>query len=292
MSTPHFAGEIALLAPAKINLILEVVGRRPDGYHDIDSIFLPVDLCDEVRVAVARGAGPGIEISCDDPAVPTDSRNTAWRAAEELYRRCGAIPRVRIDLRKRIPSGAGLGGGSSDAAAVLRALARLEGIAERSGEVLAAAGAVGADVSFFLWCRPSRVRGAGEIIDPLPAFPSRRLAIAWPGFAVSTRSAYAELDRSLTSPKAADTMQRFLSGELNLREIHNDFEAIVGRSHPQIAELKTRFLSLGAEGAGLSGSGSAVFGIFRSRAEAEAAAGSIREQGFWAVSASTLNGMP
>ncbi|MGH7855792.1 MAG: 4-(cytidine 5'-diphospho)-2-C-methyl-D-erythritol kinase, partial [Candidatus Binatia bacterium] len=206
MSTPSSAREVRLLAPAKINLVLEVVGRRPDGYHDIDSVFVPIDLCDEVRLSIAPHASFEIHLECDDPSLPSDRRNTAWRAVEEFFRNRARRPRVAVSLRKRIPAGSGLGGGSSDAAAVLRALARVEGVPERAPEVMEAALAVGADVPFFLWCRPARVRGIGERIEPLGSFPELSLAIVWPGFPISTRSAYEALDRSLTSRKSADTM--------------------------------------------------------------------------------------
>ncbi len=281
-----------LQAPAKVNLALAVVSRRSDGYHEIDSLFVPVNLCDEVRVSLSPGARRDIEIRCNDPSVPVDSRNLAWRAVEEFYRGRSEAPSVVIELEKRIPAGAGLGGGSSDAAAVLRALARLEEIEARSEALLGAAARIGADVPFFLWCCPARVRGIGERIEPIPGFPRLWLAIVFPRTPISTRWAYAELDRSLTSPRAADRIRRFCSRDPDLTEIFNDFEGVVGTKYPGIPDLKAGLLALGAYAAGLSGSGSAVFGLFRDRAAAEQAVEMKRREGLWAVSANTLGAPP
>jgi 4-diphosphocytidyl-2-C-methyl-D-erythritol kinase len=145
-------------APAKVNFLLQVRSRRADGYHEIDSIFVPVDLYDEVGLTV--GGPPGeLRLHCDDPTVPLDSRSTLRRAVEEFYRGRAARP----------------------------------GLA-RSEAVRAAAARVGADVPFFLWCCPARVRGIGDVVEPLPRFPETHLAIVYPGFLVETRWAYEEWD--------------------------------------------------------------------------------------------------
>ena len=291
MSKRFTGGEVRLRAPAKINFILEVIDRRPDGYHEIDSIFVPVDLCDEVTVN-ARDDSAEVRICCDDPAVPIDQTNTAWRAVEAFANAYGPLPGIDIGIVKRIPAGAGLGGGSSDAAAVLRALARLAGVADPAPELFRMAAGVGADVPFFLRCVPARVRGIGEIVEPIPAPGFEWVAIAWPRVPVSTRSAYAELDLSLTWPKTADRIPRFLSGTGRLEEAHNDFEAVVGRNVPQIPELKGKFLALGAITAGLSGSGSAVFGTYRDANSAARAAAILRGEGAWSAAAKRLQGVP
>jgi 4-diphosphocytidyl-2-C-methyl-D-erythritol kinase len=293
---------LRILAPAKINWSLHVRGRRPDGYHDIESLFLPISLADEVTVALEDGIAGTVRLRSDDPALPADSRNLAVRAVEEYYRGRGDRPGVAIELRKRIPAGSGLGGGSSDAAAVLRALSRFDGRPETGAELEGAARRVGADVPFFLCCRPARVTGIGERIEPLDGVPRHALVVAFPGFAVSTRLAYEELDRerdapstsstSLTSSWDAVTIQRFRSRDPDLAQIHNDFEEIVGRRHPQIAALKRRLALLGASGAAMSGSGSAVFGVFPDPREAEQAAETIRSEGVWAASVTTLDGPP
>lgn len=287
MSIPPFE-EIRLRAHAKINLFLEVLDRRADGYHEIDSIFVPVDLCDELSISPGGESG-SLEIECDDPAVPCDGRNTVARALRAFYAGAGTAPGLRIRIAKRIPSGAGLGGGSSDAAAVLRALARIEGIAEGDPRTRSAAANVGADVPFFLQRAPARVRGIGERVEPLPglAWP-RWVVIAWPGFPVPTPWAYAELDRALTWPRPAVRIPGFLSGGGRPGEIHNDFEEIVGKKHPRIRELKERLHSLGAQAASLTGSGSAVFGIFAAAAEASRAEAALRDEGTWAARSERL----
>lgn len=288
MSTLPASEEIRTAAPAKLNLALRVLRKRPDGYHEIDSVFVPIDLSDEI--AVTRGGAAGIRIRCDRDDVPCDARNTAWKAATALLGTDRPDPGVEIAITKRIPAGAGLGGGSSDAASVLRALFRL-GAAPPPGETLAGVALrVGADVPFFLDPRPARVRGIGERIEPLEREPRASYAVAWPGVAVSTAWAYGALERTLTSPGGADTISRFLSGDWPFEGLSNDFEQVVGRRHPGILELKGRLLSLGARAATMSGSGSAVFGVFRDRAGAEAAARAVRSSGTWCEGADLWKG--
>lgn len=293
MSTsPNVPNQVHLQAPAKVNLALRVLSRRSDGYHEIDSLFVPVDLCDEMRVSRVPGSQGQLEIRCSDPSLPVDARNLAWRAVEEFYRHRSKRPGLVVEIEKRIPCRAGLGGGSSDAAAVLRSLARLEGVPERSESLLAAAARIGADVPFFLWCCPARVRGIGEIIEPIEGFPRLWMAIVFPGAAISTAWAYEALDKTLTSRGTADRIRRFCKRDPDLRDIFNDFEGVIESKVPEISELKRDLLSLGAQASGLSGSGSAVFGLFKDRATAEIAADVKRREGFWAVSAGTLSAPP
>lgn len=286
MSTRRERRRATLLAPAKVNLALRVVGRRDDGYHDIDSIFVPVGVHDEVEIEWSPGAA-AVELACDDPALPRGAGNIAWQAAETFLEASRARGRVRVSLRKRIPAGAGLGGGSSDAAAVLRLLAHIAG--DPPGAPLAAlAKRLGADVPFFLECRPARVRGIGDVIEPLADFRPLWLAIVFPGFPVVTRWAYERLDQSLTARGAVDTIRGFgaVGGKVDYGS--NDFEEVVGERYPSIVELKHALLEAGAASAGLSGSGSAVFGVFEDERAARRAA---REQrGSWTAVARSLDG--
>ena len=265
-------------APAKVNLFLRVVGTRADGYHLIDSLMVPVGVWDEVEIE-AGGVGSGgsssaaIRVECDDPSVPSGEANLAHRAAALFLRETGASTEVRIRIAKRVPVGSGLGGGSSDGAAVLKGLNRLLG-SGLSARRLAAMGArLGADVPFFVACRPARVGGVGEVVTPVDGVRSLWLVIVVPWFSVSTAWAYGRFDE-VASP-AADTGTRiepFLSGAWPLHDLLvNDLERVVASRHPEIEGLKRALLGCGAGGAVMSGSGSAVFGVFRTRGEAQRA---------------------
>ena len=287
--SPDFQ-EVCLAAPAKLNLALRVLRKRADGYHEIDSIFVPIDLCDEV--VVARRGYPGIRIEWDRDDVPSGRRNTMWKAAVGLLDTEFPNPGVEITLTKRIPAGAGLGGGSSDAASVLLALGRL-GARPGSGDTLARIAArVGSDVPFFLDPAPARVRGIGERIEPVAGDREASYVVAWPGIVVSSGWAYRALGRTLTSPGDADTIPRFLSGDWPFEGVSNDFEQVVGRTHPEIIELKGRLVALGAQAAAMSGSGSAVFGVFRDPEQARAAVRVVRDSGTWCQQAQPWRGEP
>ncbi|MHC4339573.1 MAG: 4-(cytidine 5'-diphospho)-2-C-methyl-D-erythritol kinase, partial [Planctomycetota bacterium] len=168
---------LELEAPAKLNLCLEVLGRRPDGYHEIDSVFAAIDLCDTVRLE----RSDAIRLTVHGEAAPEDDTNLAWRAAEALG--VGAS----ISLEKRIPAGAGLGGGSSDAAAVLLGLDRLYGLGTGRERLLEIALGLGADVPFFLTGGTARCRGVGERVEPLPPAPGRRYLLVIPALVTSTQ---------------------------------------------------------------------------------------------------------
>ncbi len=161
---------IKALAPAKVNLHLRIVGRRPDGYHLLDSLMVPVTLCDELAIEASRSQ-PEIAVTCDDPTLPGDKTNLAYKAAALLCRETGTQAKISIALRKRISAGAGLGGGSSDAAAVLKGLNVLLSL-RLSEEQLCSLGAhLGADVPFFISCCPAKVEGIGEILTAVPPCP-------------------------------------------------------------------------------------------------------------------------
>ena len=280
---------IRLGAGCKVNLGLRVLGRRPDGYHELDSVFWPLPAPrDELRIRLAPG--PGIRVRCDAPGIDP-ARNTLTRAHAAFIAEGGAAPGLEVELIKRIPSGAGLGGGSSDAAALLL---WLNARAQRPlpPQALArAALAVGADVPFFLTRRPSRVRGVGEMIEPLEAppgdWPHLFLVLVCPGVHVATGPAFARLDDLRSAPACAQDRQNSLtkparaangirlSGAARL-DLHNDLEAAVFPRHPQLAELKAEFVRLGALAAGMTGSGSSVFGLFAAQAAAQAAAARLR----------------
>jgi 4-diphosphocytidyl-2-C-methyl-D-erythritol kinase len=273
-------------APAKINLYLRIVGRRPDGYHLLDSLMAPVSLYDEIRIEVERregkagGAEHELVVTCDDPTIPTDETNLAYKAAALLCEEAGVQATVVLDLHKRIPAGAGLGGGSSDAAAVLKGMNALLSLGFTEARLGALAARLGADVPFFIPCRPARVEGIGEVLTTVPPLPSRWLVIVVQPFGVSTQWAYRrfdELPRPEISPppRVLSIDGRWPPAEL----LVNDLERAVLPAYPVIERIKDHLLHAGAQGALMSGSGSSVFGVFQNRAEAERAAIVLKDKG-------------
>lgn len=276
---------VRVLAPAKVNLILRIVSRRADGYHLLDSVMAPVSLYDEVQVTVERRAAAAahIRVDCDAPGIPTDASNLAHRAAALVCREFGIRARVAVSLRKRIPAGAGLGGGSSDAAAVLTALDRLFDLGLPTDRLSRLAVRLGADVPFFLCGGPARVSGIGEVVARLPALPRRWLVIVVPPFAVSTAWAYQQFDRqrrAVSHVPVAGWDRAFDAGRWPTTPAFvNDLERAVLPAHPELAERKARLLALGAHAALMSGSGSAVFGVFAREVAAAQAATALSDAG-------------
>jgi 4-diphosphocytidyl-2-C-methyl-D-erythritol kinase len=273
-----------IVAPAKVNLILRVVGRRPDGYHLLETLMVPVSLCDEIDIRATLAGASDANVTCrvSGPAkVPGGPTNLAARAARRVVAELGVSARVAIHLRKHIPAGAGLGGGSSDAAAVLAALPPILGGRIGRDRLRAIAAELGADVPFFLDCRPAWATGIGEILSPLASFPRLDLVVAVPRRRVETAWAYANalpplaLLMTRKSGRSRAIGLRPSAKSLSLR-VSNDFERGVEAVVPDVARLRRRLAALGARAAVMSGSGSAVVGIFASRAEAEQAAGKFR----------------
>lgn len=279
-----------VVAGCKINLGLRITGVRDDGYHELDSLFWPLsNPCD--RLHVRRTDGEGLTVHCDTPGIdPAD--NTLARAYAALAQRVPQLPGVDVTLRKGIPSGAGLGGGSSDAAALLRWLN--EQLAAPLGEEALAEAALqaGADTPFFLKNTPCRVRGIGELVEPCMPHDlvGMRLVLVCPEIHVSTPQAYADYDaamatakpglgqNSLTKPesKANGTS---LSGVRTALDLHNDLEAVVFSRYPQLAEIKANLLRLGAEAVAMSGSGSSIVALFAREAHLESQAAAAMLQG-------------
>jgi 4-diphosphocytidyl-2-C-methyl-D-erythritol kinase len=255
------------IAPAKINLFLRVTGRRPDGYHELDSVFVPVSLCDLVDLEVCAASASSVQLFCDSPTIPTGPRNLAFRAAQEFVAEFGLQADVLIKLHKEIPAGAGLGGGSSDAGAVLRIMGKLCGVGRPALEAVAIR--LGADVPFFLNPVPSRVRGIGERVEPLHRFERPFLLIAVPPVEVSTGSVFRDLRPEQWSGPAPDRhVLAIVQGRFERDYLINDLEQVAIAKWPQIGELKELFNALGAGGAAMTGSGGGVFGIFGSSGQA------------------------
>jgi 4-diphosphocytidyl-2-C-methyl-D-erythritol kinase len=247
---------------AKINLALAVLGKRPDGFHEIRTVFQSIDLHDRIEIRPS----PRLILECRDlPGVSVES-NLVWKAANALSGLITSCPGAHISLYKRIPAGAGLGGGSSNAAASLIALTRFWGV-EIAEEKLQTLGAdIGSDVPFFLRGGTALGSGRGEQITSLPDLPPAHLVVLYPGIQISTSEAYRSLRLALTSRDSTHKIQGFcggLSGDSDcLPGIFNDFEASILPAYPVIAKAKAFLTSRGATATLLSGSGSSVFGFF------------------------------
>jgi 4-diphosphocytidyl-2-C-methyl-D-erythritol kinase len=247
---------------AKINLGLSVLGRRTDGYHEIQTVFQTISLSDELEFQPSDR----LELSCENLPDTRKEENLIWKAAVSLAAKTSEKRGASIALRKKIPLGAGLGGGSSNAAATLLGLRRLWNVDLPDSDLRAIAATLGSDVPFFLSGGTAIGTGRGEEIELLPDFPAGHLVVIFPGIHVSTAEAYRSLNLGLTSPARAHTIQNLCGqarkGKSFLTEIFNDFEASVLPAYPPIMEAKRFLEERGAIIALLSGSGSSVFGFF------------------------------
>ncbi len=279
--------ELATLAPAKVNLVLRVGRLRKDGYHAVDSLVAPLDLCDRVRVLIRRGReGP---VSCRVPGRPEldGPQNLAARAALAFRLRFGVRDAIAIRIRKRIPVTAGLGGGSSDAAAVIRCLARAYRVRDPAA-LAEVALSVGSDAPFFLGAGAARARGRGERLTPVRV-PRLHLVLAYPRdprLAIRAADAYRWLDeareragRRPARPSTPGTSGR--NGIVRHRDLDlvNDLEEACLQRHPALLEIRGAVVGAGATSAIMSGSGPTIFGVFASRPEARRAASAIRGAG-------------
>lgn len=256
-------------APAKLNLRLKVTGRRPDGYHELVSLMIPVDLCDFLEFTLLP---KGVELVWEGLPVPDDEGNLVRRAAKDFFSRSGASGGVHVKVVKNIPVSAGMGGGSSDAAATLLSLNRLCSGPLPAETLKELALRLGADVPFFLEPRPCIARGIGEILEPLDRWPQFWYLIVAPGFQVSTAWVYGNLRLGLTTNEY-DRIKKGLHAEpwVVSHLLENDLEAVTSARFPVLDRIKKTLLDAGAEGALMTGSGPSVFGVFGSRERAEQA---------------------
>jgi len=269
---------LTLRASAKINLDLRIGGRRPDGYHDLQTVFQTLDLHDTVVVQSSRGA---FTLDGDPALMPLDQTNLIWHAAEALWRASGKSgdPRgARVRVTKRIPSRAGLGGGSSDAAAALVGLSHVWRLHTTLQALLPVAATLGSDVPFFLMGGTALGLGRGERLYPLVNRPRRHVVVVLPDFGVSTPDAYRWLAKDRAADPASWTPDS-ADWTLHPASARNDLEAAVERRHPAIAAIRRRLAEAGAELARMSGSGSAVFGLFSAELTARRAAARLAGDG-------------
>ena len=274
-------------AYAKLNISLDVTRRREDGYHDMVMVMQSVSLCDDVTIT--REEGDRIRASSNLAFIPSDQRNLAVRAAMTFLEAIGQSGQgLHIRLDKRVPVGAGMAGGSSDAAAVLRGLNRMYGgpLDRRQLEELACK--VGSDVAFCVAGGTALARGRGEILEDLPPMPDCFFVIAKPAFSISTPELFQKLDEKplRRHPDTAGLVQAVEQGELTelCRRLYNVFEEVPDRRMRTVREIKNRLLDHGALGAIMTGTGSAVFGVFPERESAETACQALeKEQAFCCV---------
>lgn len=256
---------MVIKAPAKINLFLRVTGKRPDGYHDLYSLMCPLALYDILTLAPG---GKKVDVVCDHPGVPEDASNLAARSARLFLKTAFAgkalpVSGLTIHIEKNIPVGAGLGGGSSDAAAVLTALNDHFGKPLSTSALMDAGAQIGADVPFFVFGAPALATGIGDRIDPFPHLTPWTALLVYPNEAVSTAWVYKNLNLRLTKDEKKLSKFHFDGRFFNVNEhLVNDLEPVTGRVLPAINKIKRLLLAHGAAGAMMSGSGSTVFGLF------------------------------
>ena len=276
LRTRNMPGSRAYVTPAKLNVRLKVMGRRPDGYHELMSIMVPVGLYDRIHLKVT--SQKGIKISCSGLSAPADETNLACRAAEAFFANAGIDQGVSIGLTKNIPVAAGLGGGSSDAACVLKALNQTYSSPLSARELAEAALGLGADVPFFLTGRPCIAAGVGELLQPIEDWPEFWYIIIAPPIQVSTSWVYGRLDAPLWNGSSelelTNEAYQYIIIHLKKRPfvigpmLDNDLERITAARFPVIGRIKRVLIEAGAEGALMSGSGPSVFGVFRSKDKA------------------------
>ena len=269
---------IRLRSWAKVNLALDVLGIRPDGYHELDSVVQVIDLCDQLEF---RTAEFGVaEIVSDAPWLPAGSGNTVWQAGQAFMNKTGARGGFRCEIRKGIPARSGLGGGSGNAAATIAALDLLYQTRLSDQSKAELAGEVGSDAALFVLGGTVRMRGRGEIVEPLPDAPCLSMVIVKPEEGVSTPEAYRLLDtarrENRNSAEAVANAVMAGDGEAILAAMWNDFDPVIAEKLDSVRQAKLALMESGARKAMLTGSGSAVFGVYDDAEHARKAAGLLR----------------
>ncbi len=271
--------QMKLLAPAKVNLFLNVVGKRPDGYHDLLSLMSCVSLYDVLTVTFGP---PYSSVVCSHKDVPEDDTNLAAKAAALFLRRLGKKVHLKIKIDKSIPVAAGLGGGSSDAAAMLTGMNSNLNFPFSKSQLMSMAEELGADVPFFIISKPCIAQGIGYKLKVCNNLDPMSVVLVNPGFEVSTAEVYRKFKLSLTKCKKVYNLSTFADREFNvLEDLCNDLETITINDFPEIETVKEELLKQGAAGALMSGSGPTVFGLFFKRAEAKKAFNELSKKEGW-----------
>ena len=272
-------------SPCKVNLLLNILGKRPDGFHELETIMHPVRVFD---VLFVRRGSTGLKLTCNEPSLPTDGKNLVYRAAESFLAKAAIKEGIEIHLEKRIPLAAGLGGGSGNAATTLLALNELFGQPLTHLQLDAIAASLGSDVPFFLQSQPALATGRGELIQPYAPFPSLAggaFLLVHPGFGISTAWAYQQLARFPQAlngrrGRAAELLALLKTPELkaSAKALYNSLEAPAFEKFPLLALFCEFFLENGAAGALMSGSGSTTFAVVENAPKAEAIAEKFRSK--------------
>lgn len=269
---------LKLNAYAKINLGLDVIGRLPNGYHEVKMIMQSVGICDELTFEKQPS---GITVTTDSGELPTDENNLIYRAAKLLLETCAVKEGVRIHLTKRIPIAAGMAGGSTDAAATLKAVNQLFRFGKTKEELMELGVKIGADVPYCILGGTALAEGIGERLTPLPPMPDCHLLVAKPDINVSTKYVYTTLDAApiLFHPDIDGMTAAIFAGDLTgiTAKLGNVLETVTVPAHPIISKIKEKFLELGSDGVLMSGSGPTVFGIFSDKTAAEKAYASMKQ---------------
>jgi 4-diphosphocytidyl-2-C-methyl-D-erythritol kinase len=277
---------VRLPAFAKINLCLHVMGKRPDGYHELRTIFQAISLHDTLELSIEPGGSGLFSLSSNDATLPLGPDNLVWRAIEAIRPDLGFHGSISVQLNKRIPVARGLGGGSSDAAAALIGMMRLTAVQVALPRLVEIAAGLGADVPFFLFGGRALAVNRGDEIYPLPNARKQTILVVSPrDIGVSTRDAYEWISAELTKTAKPPKIWGFcaLCWSRQGAAVSNDFEGPVFRHHPRLGEIRDALLKRGAADAALAGSGSAVFGVFRNPAQARRTARAFPEDSVFVV---------
>jgi 4-diphosphocytidyl-2-C-methyl-D-erythritol kinase len=282
--------KISVKCAAKINLYLDVIRRREDGFHDIETLFQPVSLWDTIAISTCRR---GLELTGDDDAVAWNEENLCFRAASALLRRVGYRGGVRIDVHKEIPAGAGLGGGSSDAAGTLVGLNELLALGLSKEELMDIGSGVGSDVPFFIGGKPAVGRGRGELLEQVRGLQNGYVLIVKPDIFISSAWAYQNFKIVLTRGNNRNTLSMLLEGLKSFPEAklktYNSFEKHIVEAFPEIGAVLAALKSEGVAVSSLSGSGSACFAVFSEASRAEEASRQFISKGYFTRIARPVN---
>ena len=263
------------LAPAKINLFLHVLRKRPDGYHDIASLMRKITLFDELTFLPRP---EGIILKCPNSELPLSEENLVFRAAKAVFSHTGFKQGIEITLIKKIPLAAGLGGGSSDAATTLMALNEMCGLRLKKAQLMKLGATLGADVPFFVFGDSAFATGTGNKLSLWKNPPKINIVLINPCFPLSTKMVYEKLNLRLTKERINYSIPRFFALGDIIRHLHNDLEIVSLKMHPELDDIKNTLVRHGALGAMMSGSGPTVFGIFADEIAAKKAAEAIDKE--------------
>ncbi len=284
---------ISVKAPAKINLFLEILGKRNDGYHEIETVMQEIDLFDYLRFEEIE---EGIRLKCKDKSIPLNENNLVHKAAELILRECGIKKGILIHIDKRIPVGAGLGGGSSDAAATLKALNMLWGLGLNDIELMGLSARLGSDIAFFINGKTSLCRGRGENVCPIEVRSELNYLVIFPHMEISTSTIYKNLKIDLTKNRKDVSLliDALCDTDVNCigEMLFNRLEKTIFTLYPGLLELKNSLKYFNFCGLSISGSGSSIFGLCNSRKEAEQISEKIEDRGMGEVFVATNTEVP